>query len=200
LLRRKLIGLLLCGYMPTAGAQEPAQLPGLHIRAKAYVRTWPDSARRAVRDSLTVARQRWTEARPERYDLAVRRAPAWIYSENDQRHDGHARTMRIRGDSIMSIVFERAPQYTRSTQWSDVTVDKIFRQLEAALADSTRQVVRLEFDPVLGYPRLWHTDDARNGYGTQRTDQSSAGEVVLFRNHAPNAGCRWWRRLTGRCS
>lgn len=200
LLRYHLMWLLLFGFHSTAEAQVPEPLPVMQVRAKAYVRTWPDSARQVMRDSLAIARRRWTQTRPERYDFAVLNGPTMVSIVYDQRYDGHRRTMRIKGDSIVAIVFERAPQYTRRSQWSDVTVDQVLRHLEAAVADSSRQVDRLEIDPIFGYPRVWRTDDARNGYGRHISEQSDGGEVVLFRPDAKRAACRWWRRVTGRCS
>ena len=196
--RYQLVWILLWVCTAAAEAQVPEQLPVVQVRAT-VVRTWPDSARRAVRDSLAVARKRWAQARPERYDFAVRNGPSMIAMESDRRHDGHRRIMRIKGDSIVAIVFESAPQYTRRTQWSDLTVERVFQHLEAAVDDTSRKVARLEIDPVFGYPRVWSTDAARNGYGYYASDQSDGGEVELFRPDTRHLTCQWWRQLFGRC-
>lgn len=194
-----LTALLLCSARSAAGAQEPALLPGVDIRAKPYVRTWPDTARQAVRDRLAAARVRWSSTRPERYELAVQLAPSWILSPYNERWKDSLQVVRVRGDSVVGVVVEHGSHRPNWTPWSVTTVEGIFAYLEAQLADTSRKVDRLELDSVFGYPKLWHTDDAQNGYGRYRTHQATAGEVALFRGDAPHAACRWWRRLLRDC-
>lgn len=174
--------MLLVGVSAAVNAQTARPLPVTPVRAHADVTTWPDSARRAMRDSLVAARRKWERTRPLQYDIAMTRAPSLIAVANDQRYDGHLRFVRVIGDSMVATMFERAPQFTRGTAWSDITVDRLFRYLESVVADSARQVDRLELDPTFGYPTRWHTDDARNGYGGYVTDKSDGGDVVLFRS------------------
>lgn len=198
--RCALVGIVLGTFSASAAAQNPRPLPSVEVRATTAPRTWPDAARRAMRDSLAVARERWARTRPARYDFSMLGAPTMIRPEHDARYEGHLFAVRVHGDSIVQTMLERAPQYTRHTDWGRLTVDGIFRRLEQQLADSSRQVDRLEFDSIFGYPSRWHTTDARNGFDSYVTDTGEGGEVVLFRVAQPVVTCRWWRRVVGRCS
>lgn len=182
-----------------AAAQTTQSLPEITVTARAAGRTWPDSLRRVVRDSLAVGKARWLRMRPEHYDLSVSNIPAWVLTINSAAHEGHRRVMQIRYDSIVAIVLEPASQFTKQSQWRDITVDGIFRDLDRQVGDSLRQFRLLELDPAFGYPRAWRTDHASNGYGAYRSDQAGGGDVLLFRVTAPTIDCRWWRRMIRRC-
>ena len=118
----------------------------------------------------------------------------------DPAYDGQLEAVHVRGDSVVGLVRRPAPQYTPAPPWTHMTIDRVFRELEAAVANPTRQVATLTLDSVWGFPRSWSTDDARNGYGSVSiSDQVSGGAVVFF-EPTKEPGCVWWRRRLRRCT
>ena len=184
-------------------AQPPGQLPPVRVQAKyedPMGGTWPDSLRQVIRDSLARGRERWERTRPPQYLVAAITTWSMFVLVRDSTYDGQIEAARVRGDSIVAVIHRPAPQYTRRTQWLKVSVDSLFRHLEAEVASPTRKVDVLTLDSVWGYPRSWRTDYARNGYGRSSVSEQVSGGAVVFFEPETERSCAWWRRWLHKCA
>ena len=199
--RLALLPLAVCLVGESADAQEPPRTPPVRVQSTFIDPNgrWPDSLRQTMRDSLARGRERWQRTRPPQYLVATIVTWAMAVPVRDPAYDGQLEAVRVRGDSVVGIVRRPAPQYIPAPPWTHVTIDRVFRELEAAVASPARQVAGLTLDSIWGFPRSWTTDDARKGYGRGSvTEQASGGAVVFFEPIAERR-CAGWRRRLHRC-
>jgi hypothetical protein len=152
-----------------------------------------------MRDSLARGRARWERARPAQYLVAT--TSNWMMARpaRTTEADGQLEAVRVRGDTIVAVIKRPAPALRSSPVWTHATVDSLFRFLAAELADPQRQMIGLLLDSLWGFPRSWHTGDARVGYGQGVPTESDRGGAVLHFEPEVVSRCARWRRLVGRC-
>lgn len=182
-------------------AQQPHPLPPVRIDATFTQpdSRWPDSLRTRFRDSLTRGRERWRASRPPEYLVSVIATWGMTRVVRTPEFDGQLEAARVRGDSIVGIVHRPDPRYALTPDWRTVTIERVFLELERAVASPGRQIQVLKLDTLWGFPREWRTDDARNGYGSRYvTDAVSGGAIVFFEPVLPRS-CGLIRRMLRRC-
>ena len=181
---------------PLPAVRVEGQVPPLHTSAEGH---WPDSARRAMRDSLRGGRERWRATRPMAYAFAARTTMSMVAIDGGPELEGVMFAVLVRGDTIVGGIRKRAA-FDRFTQWQTWSVESVFRMLESTVNNDKAQVAALTLDPTYGFPTAWETDDARNGYSNSFvTDQGSAGRVEWFSSDPKDTACHWWSRWRGRC-
>ena len=177
-------------------AQLPTTLPvvrTMHHPDSLHTGTWPDSARRAMLDSLAAGRQRWDRQRPAEYLIASYSTDNMVAIESTS--DSYAGWL-VRGDSLIRRIAIHPATFDKWRQWLANTIDRTFAIVEHAARDSAYQVDLLELDPHYGFPIAWHVDDAQNRYSSRFvTDRGYGARVELFTADPRAWRCSWWRRL-----
>jgi hypothetical protein len=115
------------------------------------------AVRQAMRDSLDAQRRIWIKRRPRAYVIRVLTVDHCIHVRTGVLGTTIPRVTVI-GDRLVKREEAPIPHSYVSHCWHEWGVEDLFSDLTRSIADTTRSVGGIQYDPAYGFPRFyWRT-------------------------------------------